>query len=137
MVLLFDVDLDLLKLPLVAIIAATAAIAALARARGADPVFWAGVTLLGAPVFSLLILLLVEYFGEYPSLVNPETAFYSIVSLGAWFAVVALYVRFWVGHRRPNPHAMWSCPGCRYLNQPYAVICEACGQPFEKSFRTY
>ncbi len=137
MVLLLGVDLDLLKMPLVAVIAATSAIAALAKARGAEPIFWAGVTLLGAPVFALIVLFLVEYFGEYPSIVNPESTFYLIISIVVWFALVALYVRFWVGHRRANPHAMWSCPNCRYLNQHYAVVCEACNQPFQESFRTF
>jgi hypothetical protein len=137
MTLLFGVDLDLLKLPLFAIIAATAAITALAKARGADPVFWSAVTLIGAPFFSVLVLFLVEYFGEYPTIVNPESTFYLIISAGAWFAFVALYVRFWVGRRRASPHAMWSCPNSRYLNQPYALICEACNQPFQESFRTF
>ena len=137
MTLLLGVDLDLLKLPLVAVIAATSAIAALAKARGAEPFFWAGVTLIGAPFFSLLVLFLVEYLGGYPSIVNAESTFYLIVSAGVWFALVALFVRFWVGHRRPNPHAMWSCPNCRYLNQHYSLVCEACNQAFQKSFRTF
>jgi hypothetical protein len=29
-----------------------------------------------------------------------------------------------------KPDGMWSCKNCSYLNKQYAVVCEACRQPY-------
>jgi hypothetical protein len=132
-----SLDIRTLRLIIIAIVVGVAAISALAKARGANPKFWGGVSLLGAVAFPSVVLFLVAYFGQYPSLFNVETPFWLFVSFISWFGLLAVCVRFVVGRRRPNPHARWSCPNCKYLNQHYALICEACGLPFQNSFRTF
>jgi hypothetical protein len=48
----------------------------------------------------------------------------------AWVGLVTLYVRFGLSARRAAPSERWSCPNCRFLNYRYALICEACKQPW-------
>jgi hypothetical protein len=43
---------------------------------------------------------------------------------------MAFCTRFLLGIGRAKPSGMWSCPNCKYLNQHYAVVCEACSQPY-------
>jgi hypothetical protein len=41
-----------------------------------------------------------------------------------------------LGRSLEKPSGMWSCKNCKYLNQHYSVICEACQQPYAKPTRT-
>jgi len=56
---------------------------------------------------------------------------------GAWLALVTIYIWIFVGRKRVKPSGMWSCPNCKYLNKEYALVCEACGQSFQQSFRSF
>jgi hypothetical protein len=44
--------------------------------------------------------------------------------------LVALYVRFKVGSQLPKPERIWTCSECKYLNESYALFCNACNQPW-------
>ena len=55
----------------------------------------------------------------------------AIFSAVAWVAVLAFCARFLLGRQHANPGGMWTCPNCKYLNQPYVVLCEACRQPYK------
>ncbi len=57
-------------------------------------------------------------------------------SLGVGLGIIAFCARFLLGRSLEKPSGMWSCANCKYLNQHYAVICEACKQPYTKSIRT-
>lgn len=50
-----------------------------------------------------------------------------------WIGLVALYVRFGVGRNLESPSGSWSCPGCRSINQRYALKCDSCGEAFTNS----
>jgi hypothetical protein len=54
--------------------------------------------------------------------------------LGAfgWMGIVALWARFLLGPSREKPSGK-SCPNGKYLNQPYALICEASKQPYHSA----
>jgi hypothetical protein len=49
----------------------------------------------------------------------------------AWVALVAGFLRFIVGAKRPKPDSQWNCSNCRYLNQTSSQFCEACQQPWQ------
>jgi hypothetical protein len=55
-----------------------------------------------------------------------------VIASYVWVGVIAVCTRFLIGMSREKPGGMWSCPNCKYLNQHYAVVCEACQQPFGK-----
>jgi len=60
---------------------------------------------------------------------NQDAIWILVVVSWVWIGVIALCTRFLLGIRREKPSGMWPCPNCKYLNQHYAVICEACQQP--------
>jgi len=112
------------------LIISTGAIAAYARGRGGKPWVWGTISVLG--------YLLVLYLG---ALINgilrvPPESDARLLPLGAalaWVGIIAFCARFLLGAGRKKPSGMWVCPNCKYLNQHYGVICEACkhayGQP--------
>ena len=61
---------------------------------------------------------------------NEKAQLIVIVLSYAWIGAVALRTRFLIGRGGEKPSGMWSCPNCKYLNQHYAVVCEACKQPY-------
>jgi len=81
-----------------------------ARGRGGKPWLW-GVT----AVASGLILMPFVPFG---------------LLIGN--ALVFLWVRFGLGRGGQQPGMRWSCPECRFLNERYAVVCEACNKPWKQ-----
>ena len=74
-------------------------------------------------------------FGTTPDYLKGNVQVLFFISAIAWVAVLAFCARFLLGRKYANPGGMWSYPNCKYLNQPYAVICEACRQPFEAKAR--
>lgn len=97
-------------------------ISALARGRGASPIFAGSIAVAGY----VLIRLVAMFF------VASDDARLLLLVLGwVWIAVVAGYVRFVVGRRLPKPDSKWNCSNCRYLNNASSVICEACQQPWK------
>lgn len=103
---------------------ATGGVAAYARGRGGNPWLWGSVAITGYVV--------VEYILPPIVRVTPEsdTALMFLWGGFAWMGVVALCARFVLGSGKKQASSMWTCPNCKYLNQRYAVICEACQRPY-------
>jgi hypothetical protein len=112
---------------IIALIVTTGGIAGYARARGGNPWLWGSLSLGGHLLIQFvggMILGILGYSG------NQDAIWILIVASWAWIGVIALCTRFLLGIRHEKPSGMWSCPNCKYLNQHYAVICEACQQPY-------
>lgn len=116
---------------IVLLIAATSGIASFARGRGGNPWVWGAMTVVGYFLVPFLVGFLARIFGANPGHLKENAQVLFFTSAIAWVAVLAFCARFLLGRMYANPGGMWSCPNCRYLNQPYAVICEACRQPYE------
>jgi len=115
---------------IILLIAATVGITSLARGRGGNPWLWGTLTFVGYFVSPYVIILLATFAHLFPRPVGENAQFFSFLISIVWVAVMAFCARFLLGRKHAKPDGMWSCPHCRYLNQPYAVICEACRQPF-------
>ena len=115
---------------IVLLIAATTGIASFARGRGGNPWFWGALTVVGYFVVPWLITFLGSLLQLYPKPTGEDAQFLFFISSVAWVAVWAFCARFLLGRHYAKPGGMWSCAHCRYLNQPYSVICEACRQPY-------
>ncbi len=106
------------------LVGATSAIAAYARGRGGSPWLWGTITVVGYLGVELGVAVMWRFVtGE----TNPLPG---LLGSWAWVGAVALYTRFGLGAARPKPWGMWTCPNCKYLNGGYALICEACKQPY-------
>jgi hypothetical protein len=117
---------------IVLLIVAAGGIAAYARGRGGNPIVWGSLGV-GGYIF-------IEYLGPVimASLGRPldaDSRLYLLVVAAAWLGVIAFCARFLLGRTREKPSGMWSCPNCKNLNQQYAVVCEACQQPYAKPTR--
>jgi hypothetical protein len=115
---------------IVLLIAATGGIAAFARGRGGKPWLWGMLTVVGYFLVPFLVTFFVVVFGADPQGVKENAQLWFFVSAIAWVAVLAFCARFLLGRSYAKPGGMWSCSNCKYLNQHYAVICEACKQPY-------
>ena len=109
------------------LILSTGAISAYARSRGGNPYFWGTLSVLGFLLFqfgggSILAAL---HFA-----LDDDTPWIVLAMSCGWVGLMALCSRFLIGMNRPKPSGMWSCPNCTFLNQHYAVVCEACSQPY-------
>lgn len=109
-------------LEIIGLFIAVGGIVALSRGRGASPVLMGIVAVAGWVV--------IEYGGMF-FVHGPDSAYPLMIVAWAWIGLVAIYVRFVVGARRPKPDSKWNCPNCRYLNNASSVICEACQQPWQ------
>jgi len=117
-------------LEIIFLIAAGSGIAAYARGRSGNPWLW-GALAIGGYFFAVWIAPIF-----IPIARDPEVHFWSTVAGFAWVGVIAFCARFLLGLSRKKPSGIWSCPNCRYLNQQYAVICEACKHPFGEPVAT-
>jgi hypothetical protein len=115
---------------IVLLIAATAGIAGFARARGGKPWLWGTLTAVGYFLVPFLVSFFAAMFGAGPKAVKEDAQFWFFASAIAWVALLAFCARFVLGRSYAKPDGMWSCSNCKYLNQQYAVICEACKQPY-------
>jgi hypothetical protein len=106
------------------LIIVTGGIAAYARGRGGNPWLWGSIAVAG--------YVIVEYVLPRAIGVAPESDAALLFLLGgfAWMGVIALCTRFLLGSGRKKPSGLWTCPNSKYLNQRYAVICEACQHPY-------
>lgn len=99
------------------------AIAGFARGRGVSPVVCVSVALVG--------FLAIGFFGRwFVGRSESPLVVWVWVCEWAWVGAVAFYVRFVIGAGRPKPDGTWVCKDCLYSNQKYAVVCEACQQPW-------
>jgi hypothetical protein len=117
-------------LEIVLLIITTGGIAAYARARGGNPWLWGSLSVVGHLLISFAGGVLFKATGDGR---NEDVAWALIIASWAWVGIIALCTRFLLGMGREKPTGVWSCPSCKYLNQQYAVICEACQQPYGKS----
>ena len=115
---------------IILLIAATSGIVALARARGGKPWLWGTLTVVGYFLGPFLVTFFAVALGATPKGVKENAQLWFYVSAVTWVAVLAFCARFLLGHGYAKPDGTWSCANCRYLNQQYAVICEACKQPY-------
>jgi hypothetical protein len=119
-------------LEIILLIAAASGIAAYARARGGNTYVWGGLGVGGYVLIAYLGPIILASLGRP---LDPDSRIWLFVAALAWLGVVAFSARFLLGRTREKPSGMWSCPNCTYLNQQYAVLCEACKQPYAKPSR--
>jgi hypothetical protein len=107
----------------------TGGIAAYARGRGGNPWIWGSLSVVGHLLIQFLGVLVLAFFGKQID----ETATLGVgIASWIWVGIIAFCARFLLGMSLEKPDGMWSCSNCRYLNQRYAVICEACQTPYGK-----
>jgi hypothetical protein len=111
------------------LILSTGGIAAFARGRGGNPWLWGTLSVAGHLLIQFLGGIIIGYY-RIPA--DSDAQLILTVASYAWVGVVAFCTRFVLGSGREKPSGRWSCSNCRYLNQHYAVICEACQQPYGK-----
>jgi len=111
------------------LIVTTGGIAAYARGRGGNPWLWGTLSVAGHVMIQFIGAFALALFGK----AHDETAELTVqISSWLWIGIIAFCARFLLGMKMEKPGGMWSCPNCRYLNQHYAVICEACRHPYGK-----
>jgi hypothetical protein len=115
---------------IILLIAATSGIASFARGRGGNPWTWGVLTVAGYFGVPFLVAFFAVMFGVNRAHLMDDARIWFFVSAIVWVAVLAFCARFVLGRKYVNPGGMWTCPNCKYLNQPYAVVCEACRQPY-------
>ncbi len=115
---------------IILLIAATGGIAAFARARGGRPWLWGTFAFVGYFFVPFLVSFFAVVFGADPKSIKEDAQLWFYVSAVAWIAVLAFCARFLLGRGYAKPDGMWSCKNCKYLNKQYAVICEACREPY-------
>jgi len=115
------------------LIAATAGIAAFARGRGGQPWLWGTLTVVGYFAVPFLVSFFAVALGADRRTMQENAQLLFFIAAVSWVAVLAFCARFLLGRGYEKPNGMWSCANCKYLNKQYAVICEACRQPYGKS----
>jgi hypothetical protein len=68
--------------------------------------------------------------GMAPAVNSDDAQLLAFCSSILWVAIVAFCSRFLLGRNLANAGGMWCCPNCKYLNQPYAVICTSLRQQY-------
>jgi hypothetical protein len=111
-------------LEIVFLILAASGIAAYARGRGGNPWLFGGLAVAG---YVLLVDILPIVARLSP---DSDNRIWTIAGGVAWVGVIAFCARFLLGSGRKKPSGMWTCPNCKFLNQHYAIMCEACRQPY-------
>lgn len=111
------------------LIVTTGGIAAYARGRGGNPWIWGTLSVAGH--------LLIQFGGAFVAALwglnaRENTLLAVGIASWVWVGVIAFCARFLLGMNMEKPDGMWSCKNCKYLNQRYAVMCEACKEPYGK-----
>src|SRR5271168_1301503 len=115
---------------IILLIVVTGGIASYARGRGGKPWLWGAFTVVGYFLVPFLVGFFAVVFGANPKLIKDEGQLLFFIPAVAWVAILAFCARFLLGRNYAKPGGMWSCKNCKYLNQRYSVICEACRQPY-------
>ena len=115
-------------LEIVLLILTTGGIAAYARGRGGNPWLWGTISVVG----HLLIQILGGFVLGLLRQTSGDAQLVVVIVSWVWVGAIAFSARFLLGMKMEKPEGMWSCPNCKYLNQRYAVICEACRRPYGK-----
>ena len=117
---------------IVLLIVAAGSIASFARGRGGNPWLWGTMTVVGYLLVPFLVGFFTTLLGASPKDMKENAQVLFFISAIVWVAILAFCARFILGRKFASPGGMWSCPNCKYLNQPYAVICEACRPPYAR-----
>jgi nitrate/nitrite transporter NarK len=112
---------------IVLLIVAAGGIAAYARGRGGNAILWGSIGVGGYAIVNYIVPMIMVSFGRS---LDPDSRMWLFFAAVAWVGIVAFCARFLLGSTRERPSGMWSCTNCKYLNQQYAVICEACQKPY-------
>lgn len=115
---------------IVLLIVAAGGIGAYARGRGGNAIVWGTIGVGGYVLVAYLGPVIMASLGRP---LDPDSRIWLIAVAAAWLGIVAFWARFLLRRTREKPSGMWSCPNCKYLNQQYAVLCEACQAPYGKS----
>jgi hypothetical protein len=115
---------------IVLLIVAAGGIAAYARGRGGNAIVWGTSGVGGYVLIAYLGPVILAALGRP---LDPDSRLKLTLLAVAWIGTVAFCARFLLGRTREKPSGMWSCANCRYLNQHYAVVCEACQKPYGRS----
>ena len=99
-------------------------IAGYARGRGGNPWVWGSAAIVG---YVFVVYVLRVFIRTTP---GSDAGVLFVWGGVAWVGVIAFCTRFVLGSTRKKPSSMWTCPNCKYLNQRYAVFCEACKHPY-------
>jgi hypothetical protein len=118
---------------IVLLIVAPGGIGAYARGRGGNPIVWGS---LGVGGYVAIAYLRPVIMASFARPLDPNDRLWLVAGGAAWLGIIAFCARFLLGRSLEKPSGMRSCSNCKYLNQHYAVICEACQQPYAKSIRT-
>jgi len=110
--------------------AATTAIVSFARGRGGNPWLWGASTVVGYFLAPFAARYRAVAVGMAPAVNSDDAQLLAFCSSILWVAILAFCSRFLLGRNLANAGGMWCCPNCKYLNQPYAVICDACRQQY-------
>jgi hypothetical protein len=112
------------------LVAATTAIVSFARGRGGNPWLWGALTVVGYFLAPFAPRYIAVALGIAPAINSDDAQLLAFCSSILWVAILAFCSRFILGRKLADAGGMSSCPNCKYLNQHYAVICEACRQPY-------
>jgi hypothetical protein len=107
----------------------TGRIAAFARGSGGKPWLWGTRRVAGYFLVPFLVTLVAVVFGADLQGVKENAQLWFFVPAVACVAVLAFCARFLLGRGYAKLDGLWSCSHCKYLNQRYAVICEAGKHP--------
>ncbi len=110
--------------------AVTSGIVAFARGRGGKPWLWGIVTGAGYYVIIYFGSFFAVLLGANPVRIQENKILWFFGTAIIWTGIVAFCARFLLGRAYAKPDGMWVCKNCSYLNKRYAVICEACRQPY-------
>ena len=117
-------------LEIILLIGVIGGIAFFAHGRGGKPWRWGTLTAAGDFLAPFLVVFFAAMFGAAPKALRVDSQLWFFVSAAAWVAVLGFCARFLLGRSYAKPDGLWSCSDCKYLNQRYAVICEASKQPY-------
>lgn len=112
------------------LILTTGGITAFARGRGGKPWLWGTLTVVGYFLVPFVVTIIAILLGADPRSVQENKYVWFYASAIVWVAILAFCARFLLGRGYAKPDGMWSCKNCSYLNKQYAVVCEACRQPY-------
>lgn len=108
---------------------AVGAIASLARGRGANPILWGTIAVVGyfAWPFATAVVL---------AILKVRESIVPLVVAWMWFGALALFLRYGIGTRFAQPDTDWFCANCKTYNKKSAVMCDACKQTWESQQKT-
>ena len=106
------------------LILAASGVAAYARARGGNPWLFGTVAVAGYTLLADVVPIIDRLSPD------SDERIWRLTAGVRWVGARAFAARFLLGSSRKKASGMWTSPNCKFLNQHYAVPCEACRQPY-------